>query len=344
MTSSSEPLPNLRRIMIRSVNWIGDAVMTTPAMAAVRSTWPDAEIAVVANPVVGELLAHHPACDRVIVFDRRHDHKGLTGFLRFCGELREERFDAAILFQNAIEAAIMAFGASVPIRLGYRTDGRRMFLTHGVSPSISRGLHHTIYYLRLLERFGVKGGDGRLSLACTEDELSRADELTAGSKFAIINPGASYGSAKRWFPERFAAVADAVFEELGLRPVLIGGPSEKQIGAEIERAARTPVLNLIGRTSVRRMMALVSRSSLMITNDSGPMHVGAAFGVPLAALFGPTDPDATSPLSPRARLVRRPVECAPCRRRACPTDHRCMQSITVADVLEAARDALRASG
>lgn len=341
MTRSSEPLPDLRRIMIRSVNWIGDAIMTTPAMAAIRAACPDAEIAVVANPPVAELLAHHPACDRIILFDKKRECKGIAGFLRFCAELRDERFDAAFLFQNAFEAAIMAFAASIPIRVGYRTDGRRMFLSHGLPSSISQGLHHTLYYLRLVERFGMTGGDRRITLACTPEEMDRAGELVPHPRFAVINAGAAYGSAKRWFPERFAAVADAVFDEFGLHPVLIGGLGETEIGAEIVRAARTRVLDLTGTTTVRRMMALIARSTLMITNDSGPMHVGAAFGVPLVALFGPTDPEATAPVSTAARVVRHSVECSPCRRRVCPTDHRCMRSITVDDVLEAARAVLR---
>jgi heptosyltransferase II len=330
---------SIRKILIRSTNWIGDAVMTTPAMAAVRASFPLAEVVVVANPLVSELFNPHPYCDRVIVFDKKGSHRGTRGLMRFSGILRRESFDLAILFQNALEAALMAFLARIPRRLGYRRDLRGPLLTHGVPCGApERRLHHTAYYRHLLRTNGIEGGDGRLRLACTDSERGWASTvLESDVAWVAINPGASYGSAKRWFPDRFAAVADALAASVPARIVLTGGSGERDLGDDIEAAMKSPCLNLVGMTSVRQMMAVLSLCRLMITNDSGPMHVAAALGVPVVALFGPTDHTTTSPHSPDQRIVRKATECAPCLKRFCPTDHRCMTAIETEDVLEAAR-------
>ncbi|NTW35589.1 MAG: lipopolysaccharide heptosyltransferase II [Syntrophobacteraceae bacterium] len=333
-TWPSEPVS---RILIRSTNWIGDAVMTTPAMGAVRATFPDATITVVAPPAVAGLFSPHPFCDEVIVFDRQREHRGMQGLWGFSRQLRGERFDLAILFQNAIEAAMMAYLARIPIRMGYRTDGRGLLLTHGVPIGRrERRLHHTDYYRAMLEQSGIQGGIGRLLLRCKEDEMEWAGRLLSSHRFWIgINPGAAYGTAKRWFPERFAEVADSLARKLDGGILITGGPGEAAIARDIESALHTPCLNLAGKTSVRQLMAVIARCGLFVTNDSGPMHVAAAFGIPIVALFGSTDPTTTSPLSDNARIVKKPVPCAPCLKRRCPTDHACMESITVADVLEA---------
>lgn len=331
--------------MVRSTNWVGDAVMTTPAMADLRKAFPDAEIVVIANPLVAQLFTYHPYCDRVIVYDKKGSHKGLAGLWRFAGQLRKEGFDLAVLLQNAIDAAILAFCAGIPRRAGYRTDARGLLLTHGVAvgPAQKR-LHHTDYYRHMLRHIcqgegeGEGEGEGKLCLACSDEEQRWAKETLGAGPTVAINPGAAYGSAKRWLPERFAAVADGLAREFGLKVVLTGGPGEMEIGRDIQQAMHIPALNLIGQTSVRQLMAVLSECQLMITNDSGPMHVAAAFDVPIVAVFGPTDHTTTSPWSQKCRIVRKPIDCAPCLLRQCPTDHRCMRSILPEDVLDAARE------
>ncbi len=333
---------NIRRIFIRSTNWIGDAVLTTPAMGRVRAAFPHAEIVVAANPMVAELLRYHPDCDRLLVYDKRGVHHGLGGLLRFCGEIRKERFDLAILFQNAIEAAIMTTLAGIPQRAGYTTDCRGFLLTHRVRGwRRARRFHHTDYYLNMLAGLGLQGGSGRLQLRCSEEELAWAKERLPDDTWVAINPGATYGSAKRWFPERFAVVADSIAEEFSLRILIVGGPNEGSIAEEVTANMRKQPLNLAGKTSVRQLMALLSQCRLLVTNDSGPMHVAAAFGVPIVAIFGSTDHTTTSPLAPSCRIVRKATECAPCLRTECPTDHRCMTAVSAADVLGAARSLLR---
>jgi heptosyltransferase-2 len=333
--------PNIRKIFIRSTNWIGDAVMTTPALGRVRAAFPQAEIAIAANPTVAELLGHHPCCDRMLVYDKKGRHHGLGGLIRFCTQLRKENFDLALLFQNAIEAAIMVTLAQIPIRAGYTTDCRGLLLTHRVRDwRQARRLHHTDYYLHMLEGLGIFGGNGRLHLHCQDTELSWARKQLGKGPWVAVNPGATYGSAKRWLPERFAAVADTIADKTSMRILLIGAPNEAWIAEEVAAGMRTQPLNLAGKTSVRQLMALLSQCRLLITNDSGPMHVAATFDVPIVAIFGSTDHTTTSPLSPACRIVRKPTHCAPCLKTDCPTDHRCMTAVSVADVLNAARDLL----
>ncbi len=328
--------------MIRSTNWIGDAVMTTPAMAVLRSFFPTAEIVVVANPLVAELFSPHPDCDRVIIYDKKGQHRGIRGRLQLCRKLRQEHFDLAILFQNAMEAAIISRLAGIPRRAGYTTDGRGLLLNYRVPVGESeRRLHHTDYYLNLLLSLGIAAAKAPLRLFTTEDELLWAQEkLAQNSRWTAINPGASYGSAKRWLPERFAAVADRLHEKCRQNIVLIGGPGERDIGRDIEKMMVHQPLNLIGKTSVREMTAILAGCSLVITNDSGPMHVAAALNIPLVAIFGPTDHTTTSPMTVKARIIRKNTPCAPCLLRQCPKEHQCMQEVTAEEVFQAAVELL----
>lgn len=169
-----------------------------------------------------------------------------------------------------------------------------------------------------------------------------AAQMLSAHRFWIgINPGAAYGSAKRWLPDRFAAVARTLARDLDAGILITGGPGEADVARDIEASIDGSCLNLTGTTTVRQMMAVISQCGLFVTNDSGPMHVAAAFGIPIVALFGPTNPTTTSPLSDTVRIVRKPMPCAPCLKRHCPHDHACMESITVEDVLEAARSLKR---
>lgn len=327
--------------MVRTANWVGDAVMTLPAMMAIRETYPQAQIVVVANPLVAQLLENHPACDEIIVFNKRTEHAGILGMLKFASALRRQKFDCAILFQYAFEAALMSFLAGIPRRVGFTTDGRRFLLTHPVPfGEGEKTSHQTDAFLRIVNYYDIGAGSKVQALALLENERQWAKEQLPEGPVAVINPGAAYGAAKRWYPERFAEVADLLAKEYGMTAVLTGGPGEVEIGEDIASAMQAPVLNLIGKTSVRQMMSLIDAASLMITNDSGPMHVAAAFKVPIVAIFGPTNHTTTSPFTDDYRIVRNNVECSPCMLRECPIDHRCMDRVTVDDVMKAVRSFL----
>ncbi|HKL48300.1 MAG TPA: lipopolysaccharide heptosyltransferase II, partial [Desulfuromonadales bacterium] len=325
---------NIHRIMVRATNWIGDGVMMTPALEAIRTFFPQAEITVVANPLVAQLFTHHPWCDRVMVYDRKGEHRGFAGLWRFSRKLKSQRFDLAILLQKAFEPALLAFLARIPERIGFSTDGRGFLLSRRTPLTDDvRCQHHSRHYLHMLRQFGIEGGSGDQYLEVSAPERQWAEEKLGHGSFIAINPGAAYGSAKRWIPERFAEVGDRLADEYGVRIVLTGGPGEAEIGSDIESFMTRKPLNLIGRTSIRQMMAIIDRCRLMVSNDSGPMHVAAALDVPVVAVFGATDHTTTYPWTKQYRVVRRDFECAPCLKRQCPTDHRCMEAVTVDDVL-----------
>ncbi|MHB1025474.1 MAG: lipopolysaccharide heptosyltransferase II [Desulfobacteria bacterium] len=335
-------------LLVRATNWLGDAVMTTPALAAVREGFPDARIVLLARPLVAELFHHHPDVDEVMLYERPGRHEGALGRLRLAGEVRRRRFDGALLLQNAFDAALIAFLGRIPERAGYPTDGRRILLTVPVplTPAILER-HEVEYYLCLLDGLGIpRPVPAELKLTVTEEEReTMATRLASlgierGAPIVTINPGATYGSAKRWYPDRFAAVAEALSAEWSARIVVVGSTAEAPLAGEIEASTRNPLVNLAGGTTVRELMALLSLSSFLVTNDSGPMHIGAALGVPLVAIFGPTDWRRTSPWSPLAKVVRVEIDCAPCRRRVCDRGHECMLGVTPGMVLDAARQLL----
>ncbi|SKA10742.1 heptosyltransferase-2 [Trichlorobacter thiogenes] len=331
-------------ILVRSVNWIGDAVMATPALMAVRETYPKARITLLANPMVGQLLQGHPAIDRVLVFDRKDEHNGLAGRLRLARQLKHEQFDLALILPNSFDSALIPWLARIPQRWGKASDGRSLFLTkrfYEQNPPQDR--HEVQYYCDLLRSFGISSPQSGPLLATTLQEDDQAAALLAlhgipaEAMLLGINAGASFGSAKRWYPERFGEVARRLADEWNARIILFGGPDEVGIVNEIEQALRGNCLNLAGKTTVRQLMALIKRCNFFVTNDSGPMHIAAAFGVPLVAIFGPTDHVGTAPCSDKAIIVRQTVDCAPCKLRVCPTDHRCMTAVSIDDVVQAAQ-------
>lgn len=333
----------VQRVLVRAVNWIGDAVMTTPALMAVRETYPRAEITLLANPLVGQLLQGHPALDRVMLFDRKLKHRGLLGRLRLARQLAAERFDLAVILPNSFDSALVPWLARIPARIGKASDGRSLLLTHRFyeqSPSAER--HEVQYYRELLGAFGISAEQSTPTLAVTAQEEQEVSTLLAEHGISAeeivlgVNAGASFGSAKRWYPERFANVAQRLAASWGARVILFGGPDEQELVAVIEREMAGNCLNLAGKTTVRQLMALIKRCNFFVTNDSGPMHIAAAFGVPLVAIFGPTDHRGTAPCSDKAVIVRQTIDCAPCKLRVCPTDHRCMTAVTVEDVVKSA--------
>jgi heptosyltransferase-2 len=339
----------IRRILIRGPNWIGDAVMSEPAISAVRRLFPQAEVTLLVKQSIAELFAHHAAVHRTLVYDDRGRHAGLSGKWTLARMLRRHRFDLAILLQNAFEAALLAFLAGIPRRYGYATDGRALLLTDPVmAPPRSRHRHQVEYYWDLMAPLGAEGQPPAPGLVVTrQEELAIAARLAdagiAASDILIgLNPGSTYGGAKRWIPDRYAEAANRLSERYrsgGLTRTavaIIGAKGEEDLARSIAARIRTNTVVCSGQTTVRELMALTKRCQLFLTNDTGPMHIASAFEVPTVAIFGPTDWQATAAFGGRFRVVRKDVACAPCLLRECPIDHRCMTGVAVDDVYDAA--------
>ncbi|RZB35260.1 MAG: heptosyltransferase II [Desulfobacteraceae bacterium Eth-SRB1] len=341
-------LKNIKRLLIRSTNWIGDAVMTTPAVRAIRKNFPDAEISILAKPWVAPVFENSPYVDHVLIYDDADRHMGVAGKLRLASELRGYRFDAAILLQNAIEAALIAFFSGIPCRIGYNTDARGFLLTHSVpcTPQIKK-MHQTGYYLGILQGTGLKADGLGLDLVVDKKYQKRAAEIleehgiSKTDRLAGINPSATFGPAKQWFPERYAALSDKIHEVFGARILLFGGPGDRDLGIRISQNMRNPNIDLCGKTSLEEAIALINMCNLFITNDSGLMHVAAALDIPLIAIFGSTNPFTTGPKGSNSKIVRVPIECSPCLKPKCPKGHlKCMNRIDVDMVFDVVKEIL----
>ena len=336
-----------RRILVRATNWVGDAVMTLPALRELRRTLPAAHITLLARPWVSTVFEREAVADRLLLYPSN----GSLGWRRTAVALRAERFEAAVLFQNAFEAALLARWAQVPVRCGYARDGRSWLLTHAVPVPRQDEIpaHECYYYLELLRRLGVLPELPQVS----QIRLARPPAREVGrdkmANFGLpdafrgpvvgINPGAAFGTAKRWFSSRFAEVGRALAAQ-GAAVVLFGAASERRLAEEVAASVGPAAVSTAGRTSLSEFLELVAGCDLFLTNDSGTMHLAAAAGVPVLAIFGATDEVATAPLGPRVRIIRKPVPCSPCKLRDCPIDHRCMHAVETEEVLAAARQML----
>ncbi len=343
----------IKKILVRGPNWLGDAVMCEPALRGLRRLFPDAQITLLVKPVVADLFTGHPSLTRVLIYDSKGRHAGLSGKWALAEQLRRQSFDLAVLFQNAFEAALLTFLAGVPRRYGYATDGRSLLLSNPVAvPDRSALTHQVRYYWDLLKPLGLTGDPPAPELVVSpEEEQAMAGRLAQGGLTANdvvvgINPGSTYGGAKRWLPERYAEATERLCrtiresrnQQVGV--VIFGAKGEERLGQEIAARLSSPSLVLSGATTIRELMAALKRCAMLLTNDTGPMHIASAFQVPLVAIFGPTDWRTTSPFGSAHAIVRQPVDCAPCMLRECPIDHRCMTRVTVDQVYEASLSSL----
>jgi heptosyltransferase II len=334
------------RILIRATNWVGDAIMALPALRAVRAKFADAHIAIAARPYVADIYKEQSLCDELIPYDPKEPHKGWRGRERLAKELHDRKFDVALLLPNSFDAAWLVWRAGVPQRVGYARDGRSFLLTKAI-PVPKPGeipAHEKFYYLELLRRTGWTdslGDDAHIGLQVSESARQYAEQTLAkaGARPGVlriaVGAGASYGSAKCWPPDRFAKTLNEIGEGRDTDVILFGTATEETVSAAIAGDLRRAPIDLIGKTPLAELPALLSRCHLFLGNDSGAMHVAAAVGLPVVAVFGPTDPNGTAPVTPRATIVQQKPYCSPCFLRRCPTDHRCMKAVTV-EIVESA--------
>jgi len=335
---------SIKRVVVRGTNWVGDSVMTVPALRALRRVLPDAKITLVIRPGTKGIFSEADYIDDVLVYDR----KGALSVIPQVREWKRRRFDLAVLFQNAFEAALIPFLAGVPIRLGYATESRQALLTHPLPlPDWRSSKHEVFYYLFLITALeqmlfdssticeavpdaSIQISDARKSEAA---DLLRAYGLNEEDSVVAICPGSINSRAKRWPADAYAALADR-FIESRRKVLLIGSKDEIDVSEEVTRQMRNAPVVLTGKTTLDQITAVLNRADLIVTNDTGPAHIGAALGRPTIVIFGPTNPLTTRPFAPDAEILRHPPDCAPCMLRDCPIDHRCMTAITVDEVFE----------
>jgi lipopolysaccharide heptosyltransferase II len=318
--------------------------MSLPALHALRATFAGDHIAILARPWVADLYAREAVCDRVIPYTPAAGRGDLAAKWRAARQLAQEGFDLAVLLPNSFESAMIARLAGIARIIGYDRDGRGWLLSDAIpAPNIHR--HERFYYLDLLKRAG-------LIEAFPEDvpiRLTRAADIGAellatrgiGLPVIGVSPGAAYGNAKRWLPERFAESAEELASALEAQVVLFGSASERDLCGAVAKAIGSRAHNLAGQTTLREFIDMASACRVFLTNDSGAMHIASALGVPSVTVFGSTDDVTTGPTGASARIVREPVECSPCLRRECPIDHRCMTRIPASRVTATAFELLK---
>ncbi|HTR43821.1 MAG TPA: lipopolysaccharide heptosyltransferase II [Pseudomonadales bacterium] len=363
----SPSFPSPPRILVRGVNWLGDAVMTTPALLRLREKFPDSHIALLAPEKLSELWQNHPAVNEVISFSSGE------GIFAVAKKLRARKFETALVLPNSPRSALEVFLAGIPERIGYARPWRNFFLTRTIAtrtdavkmhkrtveeinqliaqkpetrsrrPEIPKSAHQSYEYLHLAAALDANPEPlpPRLFVMVEEVEVIGKKfglERSAGPIFGL-NPGAEYGPAKRWPVEKFIAAAKEIQQRTNCTWILFGGKSDAAITAQIQSALGNgaAVHNLAGKTSLRELMALMNLCRVFLTNDTGPMHVAAALGVPVVAIFGSTSPELTGPLSSgdlHHSILTSDAPCSPCFLRECPIDFRCMNGIEASRVIQ----------
>jgi heptosyltransferase II len=335
------------RILIRGTNWIGDSVMSIAALREIRRLFPGAHLALLVKEWVAGMFRDQDLVDEIILL--RDQESSIGRIFRTPSRLRG--FDQAILFQNAFEAALIALVARIPVRAGYARDGRTALLTRRAHARIKKLNRHQIYYyldllyqtrLSPVNYLETHDFQPSIRIRAHPDRIAEARSLLHEAEIDLskpligLNPGAFFGSAKRWFPDRYSALADRLIGEEGAEVVVLGGTSDLGTMQAIQEKMRHPCKSLVGKTSLEILLGIMAQCRLFITNDSGPMHLAAALDVPQIALFGSTDEIATGPYSARARVIHKHVECSPCLLRECPLDLRCFTRIEVEEVYQEA--------
>lgn len=344
-------LENVRSIVVRGTNWVGDAVMTVPALRQLRHLFPQSRITLATRSWAEGLFEQAEFIDDLLV----HEGSGLRSVIHQVRRWQKRDFDLAVLFPNSLEAALVASLARVPHRIGYATDGRQRLLTHPLSPPKWRSTKHEVFfYLNIVEELATAIGNAPAALAKEPDaslhvaesrkaaaiELLRLKGVRDGRTLVALCPGSINSRAKRWPAERYAALADHLIDNLGADVLLIGSAAEAEVSREVSGHMRNQPVMLTGHTDLAQLVGVLSVVDLLVTNDTGPAHIASALGRPTLVIFGPTNPLTTRPFSSAGQIVRTPPDCAPCMLRDCPIDHRCMTAITPDEVFERATSML----
>jgi len=321
-------------------NWVGDVVMATPVLEDVRGAFPNASITAMCRRPLSELLEQDEAIDELFSFEKGSHEFSRRDYSRdIIAKIEAGKYDLGILLTHSFSSAWWFWQSKIKRRIGYRGHFRSLLLTDPLTPSREK-IHQVLRYKRLLEPLGIPISGTLPRLYLRENELRESKELLyqrgyqRGAKLIGINPGAAYGSAKCWPPERFRALAMELLLQTDAAIVFFGDANTASLVKEISQGLPERVIDLAGVTSLRELASIIQACTVLVSNDSGPMHIGAALRIPLVALFGSTDDEVTGPYGQPNSVVNKRVACAPCMKRVCPIDFRCMKQIEVNEVVE----------
>lgn len=337
-----KPIERMDRILIRSPNWVGDALLTTPAVRSIKKNFPNSQITVLAKPWVAPVFEASPDVSSVLVYQKPGIHRGMGGKWRLARELKAQGFDCIVQFPHSFESAWISFLSLIPVRIGYATEGRGFLLSHALEFTQDRQKEHQVsFFFHLLEPLGIheipSAGKNPLELTISRSGKDRAEArlqslgVSPSDLLVALAPGAVYGSAKCWPFDRFEQMVDRLKKEWQAEVILLGTDTDTLSGKMKESANYH---NLTGKTSLEEALALIQKCRLMICNDSGLMHGASALGVPLVALFGSTNLKRTGPWGGRSRVIKKDFPCSPCLKKVCPETPTCMEAITVDEVWE----------
>lgn len=326
-------MEDVRRIIIRGTNWVGDSVITQPAVTALRALAPEARIDIIAPIHIVPLWENEQAVDGVLPIPRPTPFREKTAIIR---KLRDGKYDLGLLLPNSFESALWFYLGGVKRRVGFRTCGRGFMLTTAITPPPDDS-HQVFRYLSLAGTLGAVAQKPVPSITLTAAreawarDFLRGRDVREGVALMGINPGAAYGPAKCWPPERFAELIRTAHEKSGMRTLIVGAPGDRPLARKTDELSGHLAINAAGETDIMQCAALIAQCRVFVSNDTGPMHLAAAVGTPVVALFGPTIPGATGPRGIHT-VIHKETPCAPCEFRECPRDHRCMRAITADEV------------
>jgi heptosyltransferase-2 len=338
----------VNRILVRGVNWVGDTVLSYPTVQQLKTFFPKSHLAVLIPSYLVDLWKTFPYVDEIIPFQKKGGIGSIWEDLNLSQSLKERNFDLAVILPRSFRSAFHIYLARIPIRIGYQDEWRSLFLTHGIRRRKEfLHAHRVHYYQKLIEPLGKIESPPSPQIFLREEDRRWADQalkdlgILEEKPLIGMNPGAIYGLAKCWYPDRFGELGKRLVEKWQTKVLLFGKEEERPIVHEILRHLGTKGIDLTGKTGLLQLAALLERCALLVTNDTGTMHVATAVGTRVVALFGSTPPLTTGPWGDAHVVVKKDVDCSPCWKRVCPTDHRCMELITVDEVEEVVDEQLR---
>jgi heptosyltransferase-2 len=336
-------MPEYRNILVRGVNRLGDTVFSLPAIKALKQSYPGARVSVLTKPAPSGLYANLPYIDEVLIFESKGRHGGIRGRLALAGQLRKRRFDLAVVFHNCFDAALVPFLAGVPERIGYLREMRGVLLTKKL-PFPATPVHQVDHYLELAALAGASTEERTPELFVTPEEEQWGRRLLDGRNarrpLVGIVPG-SVALTRRWPPERFAELGDRLAQATGGSIIILGGPGDGDISGKIKSHMKAGPIDTTGGTGLRQLMALISLCDLVVSNDTGPMHITWALGRPVVTFIGAADIREIRPLSTVAHIIGKDLACSPCIKEECPEGTtRCLDLITVGEVFEKSMEIL----